>query len=386
MPADRVTGGHTGEFGFGGPSASGSLSTMPTLSYPLQFVLAALAGWLNQYQREVIEYLRAENRVLREQLEPRRLRFTDDQRRRLAAKARTLGRRGLRNIATIVTPDTLLKWHRRSIAKKYDGTTRRGPGRPSLLPQIRALIVRMATENRDWGYTRIQGALANVGHRVARGTIANILREHGLEPAPERVKQTTWTEFLKTHWDLLAASDFFTVEVWTYRGLTRFVVLFLIELSTRRVEIAGIASEPESAWISQVSRNVTDANDGFLTGKRFLIHDRDPLFTLAFRETLAAAGVEAVRLPPRSPNLNAYAERFVRTIKESCLDRTILIGEASLRQAIGEFMEHYHCERNHQGLGNKRILPTIIHQRTDGPILSRERLGGLLKYYHRRAA
>ena len=217
--------------------------------------------------------------------------------------------------------------------------------------EIRALIVRMATDNRGWGYTRIQGALANLDHDVSRGTIATVLREHGLEPAPERVKKTTWTEFLKTHWDVLAATDFFTIDVWTGRGLTRFAVLFIIELATRRVEIAGIVSEPDSAWMTQVSRNVTDASDGCLTGKRFLIHDRDPLFTVAFCETLAAAGVQVVRLPPRSPNLNAYAERFVRTIKESCLDRLILVGEGSLRRAVAEFIEHYHRERNHQGLG-----------------------------------
>jgi putative transposase len=244
----------------------------------------------------------------------------------------------------------------------------------------------MATENRDWGYTRIEGALANLNHRVARGTIANILREHGLEPAPERVKRTTWTEFLKTHWNVLAAADFFTVDVWTGRGLTRSAVLVLIDLSTRRVEIAGIASEPDGAWMNQVSRNVTDVGDGFLTGKRFLIHDRDPLFTLAFRQTLAAAGVEPVRLPPRSPNLNAYAERFVRTMKESCLDRTILIGEQSLRRAIREFIEHYHHERNHQGLNNELIHPVAVRQPVDGRVQTRERLGGLLKYYHRLAA
>ena len=157
----------------------------------------------------------------------------------------------------------------------------------------------MATDNRGWGYTRIQGALANLDHDVSRGTIATILREHGLEPAPERVKKTTWTEFLKTHWDVLAATDFFTVDVWTGRGLTRFAVLFVIDLSTRRVEIAGIASEPDSAWMSQVSRNVTDASDGFLTGKRFLIHDRDPLFTAGVprdtRRRRRAGG------PPASP-------------------------------------------------------------------------------------
>jgi len=143
------------------------------------------------------------------------------------------------------------------------------------------------------------------------------------------VKKTTWREFLKPHWDVLAAADFFTVDVWTGTGLTRFAVLFILDLSTRRVEIAAITSEPDATLMSQVSRNLTDANDGFLAGQRFLIHDRDPLFTVAFRETLAATGVKTVRLPPRSPNLNAFAERFVRTIKESCLDQMILFGERS---------------------------------------------------------
>ncbi|HJZ73247.1 MAG TPA: hypothetical protein VKE51_16000 [Vicinamibacterales bacterium] len=152
---------------------------MPSLSHPLQFVLVALAGWINRQQREVIDYLQEENRVLREQLGARRLRFTDDQRRRLAAKARILGRRLLREFATIVTPDTLLAWHPTLIARQYDGSTRRGPGRPPVMSEIRALIVRMATENRGWGYTRIQGASANLNHEVCRGTIATVLREHG---------------------------------------------------------------------------------------------------------------------------------------------------------------------------------------------------------------
>jgi putative transposase len=181
-------------------------------------------------------------------VETARLRFTDDQRRRLAAKARTLGRRLLRDMATIVTPDTLLAWHRALIAKQSDGSPRRGPGRPPVMAEIRALIVRMATDNRDWGYTRIQGALANLDHRVSRGTIATVLREHGLDPAPDRVKKTTWTEFLKIHWDVLAAADFFTVDVWTGSGLTRVAVLFIIELSTRRIQISGITAEPDSAW------------------------------------------------------------------------------------------------------------------------------------------
>ena len=200
------------------------------------------------------------------------------------------------------------------------------------------------------------------------------------------MKKTTWTEFLKTHWSVLVATDFFTVEVWTGRGLTRFAVLFFIELSTRRVEIAGITAEPDAAWMTQVSRNVTDATDGFLTGKRYLILDRDPLFTGTFRETLASAGVEVVRLPPRSPNLNAYAERFVRSVKESCLDRMILVGEASLRRAVREFVAHYHSERNHQGLTNRLISPEAGHLANTGEVERRQRLGGMLNYYYRAAA
>ena len=343
-------------------------------------------GWLSQQQQDVIEYLREENRVLREQIGDRRLRFNDEQRRRLAVRAKKLGHKLLGEVASIDTPDTLLTWHRKLIARKYDGSERRGPGRPPVMEQIRSLVVRMATENRDWGYTRIRGALANLGHRVARGTIANILKQHCIEPAPEHLKKTTWREFLQAHWEVLAAADFFTVEVWTRSGLVRVVVLFVIELSTRRVEIAGITTQPDQAWMTQIARNLTDGVDGFLVGKKYLIHDRDPLFTQEFRETLGVAGVGVVRLPVRSPNLNAYAERFVRSIKESCLDRMILFGERSLRRATREFLAHYHRERNHQGLDNQLIFPDKLAAKSSAPIECRQRLGGMLKYYHRQAA
>jgi transposase InsO family protein len=244
----------------------------------------------------------------------------------------------------------------------------------------------MATENRDWGYRRIQGALANLGHAVAPGTIANILKEHGLEPAPERSRKTTWKEFLRRHWEVMVAADFFTIELWTRSGLTRFIVLFLMDLSTRRVEIAGIATKVNRLWMDQVARNLCDAGDGFLTGKRYLIHDRDPLFTAEFLGTLAASGVKAVKLPPRSPDLNPHAERFVRIIKESCLDRMTLFGEGSLRKAIHEIVARYHGERNHQGLGNRLIIPEASHMGSSGAIPRRERLGGMLNYYYRQAA
>jgi len=353
---------------------------------PFRLLLISIAGWLGQQQRDAIDYLREENRVLREQLGGKRLRLNDDQRRRLAAKAKLLGRRILREVASIVTPETLLAWHRKLIAEKYDGSKHRGPGRPRTRDMIVDLVVRMATENRDWGYRRIQGALANLGHEVARGTLANILQDHGLEPAPERNRKTTWREFLSRHWEVIAAADFFTVEVWTPRGLQRFIVLFFLELSTRKVEIAGIAASANTLWMSQIGRNLTDAVEGILTGKRYLIHDRDPLFTTEFLNLLADVGVKSVKLPPRSPNLNPQAERFVRTIKESCLERMIVFGEGSLRKATHEFVEHYHRERNHQGLSNRLIIQEPSPAGAPGAIRRRQRLGGMLNYYYRQAA
>jgi putative transposase len=352
---------------------------------PFQFVVIAIAGWMNQHQQQVIEYLLEENRVLREQIGSRRMRFNDDQRRRLAVKAKTLGRKLLGRIATIATPETLLAWHRKLIAEKYDGSVSRMPGRPRTVAEVEVLVRRMAEENRDWGYRRIQGALANLGHVLAHNTIAKILKQHGIEPAPERCRTTTWKEFLSRHWEQIVASDFFTVEVWTKKGLQRFVVLFFMELSTRRVQLGGIARVANGLWMAQIARNLTDGVDGFFKGKRYLIHDRDPLYTRDFLNRLADAGIESVKLPPRSPNLNAFAERFVRTIKESCLDQMIFFGEDSLRRAIHEFIVHYHQERNHQGLENRLIIPMETTADTTLAIERRQRLGGLLNYYYRAA-
>jgi HTH-like domain len=279
---------------------------MRSILDPFQFVVIAIAGWMNEHQQRVIEYLVEENRVLREQIGSRRTRVSDNQRRRLAAKAKTLSRKVLAQVATIVTPETLLAWHRKLIAKKYDGSTyRTSAGRHTA--EIEALIVRMAEENRDWGYRRIQGALANLGHILAHNTIAKILKHHGIEPAPERSRKITWKEFISRHWEQIVASDFFTVEVWTRNGLQRFVVLFFIELCTRRVEIGGIASAANGLWMAQIARNLTDDVDGFFRRKRYLLHDRDPLYTKEFLNMLAEVGIKSVKLPPRSPNLKAYA-------------------------------------------------------------------------------
>jgi putative transposase len=358
---------------------------MPKTLDPFRFLLFAVAGWMNQQQQHAIEYLREENRVLRAQLGGRRLRFTDNQRRSLAIKARLLGRKVLTETTTIVTPQTLLGWHRKLIANKYDGSARWGLGRPVTGNEIEELVVRLASENRSWGYVRIQGALSNLGHDLAHGTIANILKRNAVEPAPERIRKTTWKEFIAQHWEQIVAADFFTVEVWTRHGLRRLMVLFCIELSTRRVQIAGISAIANGLWMNQIARNLTDAVDGLLKGKRYLIHDRDPLFTAEFLSTLAETGIKSVKLPPRSPNLNSYAERFVRSIKESCLERMILFGEDALRIAVREFVAHYHRERNHQGIGNMLIFPEVNLADRTGPIRCRSRLGGMLNYYHRAA-
>ena len=358
---------------------------MATLLHPWQILVAAMAGWITRQQDAVIEYLQEENRVLKQQLGRRRLRLTDAQRRRLAVRGKAIGRRALTEVASLVTPDTILRWHRQLVAEKWTHK-RRSPGRPRVMEIIAELTIRMARENPRWGYTRIQGALSNLGHRVGRTTISNIFKANGIDPAPERGKRTTWSQFLKAHWDVLAAADFFTVEVWGPRGLVTFYVFFVIELATRRVDIAGITPSPAEPWMMQIGRNLTDPFDGSLAEKRFLILDRDSKFSTAFRNLLKDAGVEVVRLPYRSPNLNAHAERFVRSIKDECLNRMILFGERSLRKATCEYAAHYHAERNHQGIDNRLIEPGDRTESAPNVIKCAQRLGGMLRFYHRAAA
>lgn len=244
----------------------------------------------------------------------------------------------------------------------------------------------MASENPRWGYTRIRGALANLGHGVARNTVKRILQDHGIEPAPERSRRTPWETFLQAHWAGLAAADLFTVEVLTLAGLRRYFVFFVIELQTRRIQIAGIHPQPYGEWMAQMARNLTDASDGFLRDASHLIHDRDPLYTSAFLQILTSSGVTPIRLPPRSPNLNAYAERFVRSIKEECLSRFVLLGERHLRLILQKYIEHYHGERNHQGLDNRLVKRAPASVTPGADTRRRQRVGGLLNYYHRDAA
>jgi transposase InsO family protein len=215
--------------------------------FALYFVVSVFAGWMNRKQQALIDYVLEENRVLREQLGGRRVRLSDDQRRRLAVKGRAIGRRLLNEYATIVTPDTILAWYRRLVARKYDGSAKRCPGRPRTSAELVELVLRLAIENPRWGYTRIRGALHLLGRDIGRNTIRRILAAHGLEPAPERGKRTRWSTFLKAHWEALAAADFFSVEVVTRGRLVRYMVFFVMKLETREVLVAGISASPTGA-------------------------------------------------------------------------------------------------------------------------------------------
>ena len=268
---------------------------------------AYITGLVNQRLLLQCEYLIAENRVLRSHVTGR-LPLSDAERSTLAEIAKRLGRRHLAEVACVAKPDTILAWYRRLIARKFDGSKHRAyPGRPRVDAAIEALVVRMARENSSWGYDRIAGALANLGHQVSDQTIGNILQRHGIAPAPKRSPNTTWKDFISAHMAVLSGTDFFTVEVLTWRGLVTYYVLFFLHLESRRITLGGITRHPTEAWITQMARNAVDETSGGLRGFRYLLHDRDTKFCAGFDEVLAGGGIPCLRLPPRSPNLKAYA-------------------------------------------------------------------------------
>jgi transposase InsO family protein len=243
----------------------------------------------------------------------------------------------------------------------------------------------MARENSGWGYDRIVGALANLGHRLSDQTVGNILRRHGIAPAPKRNQITTWKAFLAAHMNVLAGCDFFTVEVLTWRGLVTYYVLFFIHLESRRVNVAGITRHPDEEWMQQMARNAIHDGWGHLASCRYVLHDRDSKFCASFKDVLTSGGIKPIALPARSPNLNAFAERWVRSVKQECLSKLILLGPGPLGRVLAEYCAHYHGERNHQGKGNLLLFPKSsgASKRPGTSIRCRHRLGGLLKYYKR---
>lgn len=375
--------------------ASWQHALRPMLPLPFQFIIAMVAHAINERMALKLEYLMEEVRVLREVYAEgtgrQRIPFTDEQRKRLviAGKKLTLEERETR--CQLVRPRTILDWFRRLTSQRYDGSRqRRGPGRPRKSDEVRALVVRLANESITWGYTEIRDAMRGLKTEIGRTTVASILAEAGIEPAPERTRQRTWKHSMRSHWETLHACDFFTVESLGVFGTVRYLVFFVIELHSRVVHLAGVRIDLDEKWMVQMARNLLDCEEGFLRHATHLVQDRDPLFTEAWRGLLGSEGVESVRIPASNPNCIPYAERFVRTVRDECLRHFVIFGERHLRHLLCEFVAHYSAERYHQGLGGKLVRPvaTMVGNvnGSGGAIECRSRLGGLLNFYQREAA
>ena len=279
-----------------------------------------------------------------------------------------------------VSPQTVLRWHRELVKRKWTCRRKRRPGRPRIERETAALILRMAKENPRWGYLRIQGELKKLGILVSASSTCSLLRRHGLQPAPRR-DGPSWKEFLAQQAAGVVACDFFCVEtVW----LKTLYVLFFIELSTRRVRPAGVTAHPGSAWVTQQARNL--AIEGRLAGTQFLIRDRDAKYSGPFDEVFRSEGVRVIRTPIRSPQATAFAERFVKTVRRECLDSVLVFGERHLERILREYVAHYNEERPHRGLSLQTPEPKPTLNRADGEIVRVARLGGLINEYHWMAA
>lgn len=348
-------------------------------------ILTILTCLLDKRAQQAIAYLKEENKILRQKIGTKRLVLTDQERRRLAVKAKPLGRKLLSQTTDILSAGTILGWYRKLVGCKYVGSENRKGGRPKVSKEIIDLVLRFKKENPQWGYDRIQGYLVYLGYKVSPATVQRILSDYGYHPEPDDFKRTTWKQFLRSHLAVIYATDFFSVEVLTRKGLIRYMVLFAMELASRKAQIVGVHPCPDGQWMKQKARDMTDYEEGVLKEKRFLIHDWDPLFTREFRAFVKASGTQPIRTAARAPQQNSYAERFIRSLKYECLDKLILTSEAQLRYVLDEYLEYFHHERIHQGLG-RIIEPKYKNIAASGEIVCIERLGGLLKSYHRKAA
>ncbi len=283
--------------------------------------------------------------------------------------------------SVLVTPDTLRRWHRDLVCRKWHRKHRVVPRR-SIPEETRALVWRFATENPTWGYRRIQGELRKVGVEVSATSIRRILAAH--HRPPER--RETWSQFMRAQASSIIACDLFTVESVRLRTLH---VLFFIDLHTRRVLIGGVTAGPANVtWCAQIARNLTDAREDRDTPVRFLVHDRDKRFGPTFDEVFRAEGIEIIRTPWRAPKANAYAERFIRTVRTECLDRLLIVGERHLRRVLETYADHYNNQRPHRGrdLRPPNGPPAIVPVSAAKTVARRDRLGGLIHEYYRKAA
>jgi putative transposase len=350
----------------------------------LYLIFVRLCGWLVLLGRSPASknaellVLRHEVAVLRRANPRPRLDWAD--RAVLATLIRLLPAR-LR-MHRLITPSTILRWHRRLVTRKWTYPNR--TGRPPVSAEIAALIERLATENNGWGYKRIQGELLKLGHRVGASTVRRVLKALKIPPAPKRHTGTTWRQFLHAQAATMLATDFFHVDCAV--SLRRLYCLFVMEVGSRYVHILGITANPDGPWTVQQIRNLLMDLGDRAAGFRFLVRDRAGQFTEAFDAVLAGAGIEAVKIPPRSPRANAFAERFVLTARAEVTDRMLIFGERHLRLVLAQYEGHYNGRRPHRG---RQLRPP----RPDYPAadLSQERikrrpvLGGLINEYERAA-
>ncbi|MFA9478841.1 integrase core domain-containing protein [Phycisphaerales bacterium AB-hyl4] len=349
---------------------------MPRLFHPL---LKMITHATHRELAGQVQYLKVENEILRSKL-PKRITVTPAEKARLVKFGRKVGS-AIRELITIVTPRTFARWVSGGASKP--GASKRKPGRPRTSEEIRDIILRIAEET-GWGYTRILGELKKLGiHSVGRTTVRKILIEAGHDPGPTR-GEGTWDEFLKIHAKTLWATDFLSKKVWTLGGLVDYYMVFFINVETRRVIMSAATAHPTNDWVTQQARNfVMEAEEqGFEI--RHVIHDCDTKYTQRFDRVFESDGVEVHQVGPAQPNMNAFAERFVQSIQQEALDHFVVLGEKHLNHIANEYLVHYHEERPHQALGNAPPVELKVAQ--DGEVVCRERLGGLLRHYHRKAA
>jgi putative transposase len=333
-----------------------------------------------------IAYLKAENAILRSRC-PKQIQTTAAERSLLVRLGRPLGS-AIQELLSVVHYKTFLRWVRESTNPGGRKFTRL-PGRPGIPQNAQEMILRLAKET-GWGYVRIRGELWKLGIRVSANTIRKILIKNGFNPSPLRTKGD-WDRFLKRHIDTLWACDFFTKDIWTGFGKATVYILVFIHVGSRRVRVAGMTAQPNGPWVAQQARNLVMELAECGEKASYLLKDGDTKFTAAFDEVFRSEGIKVKRLPFASPNLNAFAERFIQSIKQECLDQFVVFGERHLEYLIREYESYYNTLRPHQGIGNQTIGITAMPPPVSGPLDPSEvecdsRLGGLLRHYYRKAA
>ena len=331
----------------------------------------------------LMEFIAVQGEIIEQTTGRKQPELSDEQKRRLANRGKKLNEFLLGQISQCFSPGTIHGWYRDLIAEKYTSTraNQNKRGRKPISPEIVAEVLMLAEHNPTWGYDHIAGVMKHLGYEVSVSTIRNILEEHGIIPDPERRSRGDWLRFIETQKYLIAATDFAHVELVTPFGLERRHLLFFMNIGSREVRCGGIVHEPDANWTTQIARNMCDMWDGFLLGKRYLIHDRDPVFNKRFDAVFESIGIKIKKLPPFSPMMNSRMENFIRAIKTECLDRIIFTDERQLRFAVAEYLEYWNHYRPHAGLGGGMVDP--YPQDADGEVQEISFLGGLLHGYRR---